>query len=471
MKSLNYCIFFVFGVFLLLPSYGFAYTYQAHQNTSEDAFLFMETKGTIQMRWVSDYLKAKAGGRYTGHCEQKTDLISDLSEADKNTQSGCGAVGIMRVGGVKPDYFRDAFWDDLIKYGWNFNVPFLKNNFTSWYHFINLLPGKADAGHTLKTDVYNDYDGYSWQASYGFPDVGLDYGSAAFMNNAWMTVDLPNCTDSACSERYSVVPQGNPALDYKQNRATTSVGQPHGAKKIGSDDRTNYNCFSDTRITGNCPDVGAKVKSGDYHYQIPNVSKADNSVFSSSYYYSNEDWVIYEPADNAATFYYNEFFLEGGQTRNSVLDKSSIAGRYYSLKADEIIYLGVVMHWATDINHIAHIWSTLGYNHGEYETWSDEWYGNRKVNGTQPQNFENFDEARAYLDARQNRYQNGVSLETAFMEQAFHTYHIRTRSGYDILTNSDDGTRKTFGKWSINNSIAFTAALFEKGVLDLRNNK
>ncbi|MBF0236436.1 MAG: hypothetical protein HQM12_01925 [SAR324 cluster bacterium] len=442
-------------------SQGWAYTYKSHENISEDAFLFMESHGSNQMRWAADYMKAKAGGRYTGVCLNKTNKPDDIAEGTALTE--CGAIGIARVGGINPDYFTDAFWDDLTAFNWNYPNPFLKNNFTSWFHFINLIPGKADAGHPIKNNVYNEYDGYSYQATYGFPDTGIDYAVAAMMNNAQMSIDLPNCTHHICSEKYSIVPNGNPATDYKQNGSTTPLGAPsNNEMKTGTAKRTNYNCFSDMAFH-NCPDNGAKLNNKDDYYQIPNT---DSDPWLA---YGYEDWVIYEPADNASTFYYNEFFLEGGASRNSSLQTPAIANRYYTLTGPELLYLAVTSHWAGDVTHPAHIWSTIGYNHGEYEEWSDEHYGTRVAGGNNSNNFENYEEAVAFMEQRQNR--DEATIEQIFMEQAFFTYHIRMRSGYDVMTSTNDATRTRLGKWSINNAIAMVSVIFEKGVLDLRKYK
>jgi hypothetical protein len=45
-----------------------AYSFYVHQNFPEESVLYMEFQGTNQQRWAADYLKAKAGGRYTGTC-------------------------------------------------------------------------------------------------------------------------------------------------------------------------------------------------------------------------------------------------------------------------------------------------------------------------------------------------------------------------------------------------------------------
>jgi len=444
-----------------LPFTSFGYTYKTHENIPEDAFIFMEKSGSNQMRWVADYLKSKAGGRYEGTCLFKS---KDTSEVLEGTQvQECGAIGISRVGGINPDYFVDAFWWSGSDLNWKFANPFLKNNYTSWFHFINLLPEISASGNTLKVNNYNDYDGYSYQSSWGFPSVGIDESVASLISNSQMVVDLPNCTHSKCSERYSIVPNGNPAIDYKQNDSSTPVGRPSDdQKKIDNDTLTNYNCFSDTTFI-NCPDAGARVKENDDYEQIPNVS-TDNNLFIGS-----EDWVIYEPADNAATFYYHEFFLEGGVSRDGKLNEEPIKGRYYSLTGPELIYLTVVMHWVADMTQPAHIWSTIGFNHGEFETWVDERYGEREVGKSTANNYEDYNQAKAYLVPRQNRHYS--TIEEIFMEQAFLTYHIRLRDGYDLITSTQDSVWYNAANWGVNNSIATMALVFEKGVLELRKHQ
>ena len=114
-----------------------AFTHEVHKNIPEEGFLYMEFQGTNQMRWAADYLKAKAGGRYSGTCVNINYTPSEMSLGD-NVQ--CGAIGIERVGGVKPDYFWDAFWDDLLIFNWHVeDFGLYSNNFTSWFHFVNLL--------------------------------------------------------------------------------------------------------------------------------------------------------------------------------------------------------------------------------------------------------------------------------------------------------------------------------------------
>ena len=51
---------------LCLAGQLWAYSFTVHQNMPEDSVLYMEFQGTNQQRWAADYLKAKAGGRYTG---------------------------------------------------------------------------------------------------------------------------------------------------------------------------------------------------------------------------------------------------------------------------------------------------------------------------------------------------------------------------------------------------------------------
>ncbi|MGK5090875.1 hypothetical protein WDW89_02525 [Deltaproteobacteria bacterium TL4] len=493
MKKWNYRRIIIFGFFMMIPFSIYSYTDNTHQNFSEDALIFMETEGSNQMRWVADYYKAKAGGRYTGVCENKSDETNPLESANAGPE--CGAIGIARVGGVKPDYFRDVFWDDFTIFHWNIPNPFYRNNFTSWSHFINLLQ-KADEGHDIVTNNYNDYDGYSYNNSFGFPSMGLDYAVASGMNNAWMTIDLPHCTHSRCAERYSIVPNPNPAVDYKQNRATTSLGTPQTEKKSGGGNGTNYNCFSDSSL-GNCPDSGysktcksancgwfscSGPKSGG-PFQIPgdNIHCGKGKSCSDSDgecgpgqgnpSVSDEDWVIYEPADNAGTFFYNEFFLEGGTSRNTQLDIAAVAGRYYSIQGNELIHVFAPLHWAADSGVQPHIWATLGYNHSETETWIDEQYGKRKVGGNDvSKNYENYDHVKAYLASRQNHYE-GIELDDLFMEQAFLTYHLRLRNGHDTQSNSDDASNRNYYIWAVPNVITTEALIIEKGVMDLRKYK
>ncbi|AFM14590.1 hypothetical protein [Turneriella parva] len=442
-----------------------AFIVNVHQNMPEEGMLYMEFQGTNQMRWVADYMKAKAGGRYSGTCVNINYTANEMSYGN-NTQ--CGALSIERVGGVKPDYFWDAFWDDLLFFSWH--VPdfgIYSNNFTSWYHFVNLLKTNED-GDPLVTNNYNTYDGYAYNQTYGFPNIGIDYILAVFMNNAQMSVNLPNCSDSNCQEWQGIsnTYKANPAIDYKQNGSTTPVSNGSGSKATEQADGTNYNCFSDVALIGSCPDKGAEYGGTT---QVPNVDPGAGTLFS-----GDEDWVIYEPATNAAAFYYNEMWLEGlasmnGNNRHS-LQTAPIAGRYYTVTGAEMLYFTVVQHWAGDMTQQAHIWSTIGYNHGDYESYADEKYGTRVIGGSNAdKNYEDYGESQAYANSWQNRYNTPVgNINRLLMEQVFRTYHNRLRSGYDILTSSDRAVWTRAGIWAVRNATAEMAIITEKAVLDLR---
>jgi len=442
------------------------FTVKVHQNMPEDAILYMEFQGTNQMRWVADYLNAKAGGRYTGSCVNINYTTADLGTYGDNIQ--CGSHGIERVGGVKPDYFWDAFWDDLLFFNWHVeDFGIYSNNFSSWFHFVNLLK-RNDDGNQLVTNNYNTYDGYSYNASYGFPNIGIDYLLAVFMNNAQMSVDLPNCTDSKCSEWQGIssVYKANPATDYRQNGATTPVSSGSGSKRTEQQDGTNYNCFSDVMIIGNCPDEGTKV---DGTFQIPNAIPGGGGDVA-SFFDGDEDWVIYEPATNASAFYYNEMWLEGLAAKNNSLQLAPIVGRYYTVSGPELLYFTIVQHWAGDMTQQAHIWSTIGYNHGDYEGFADQKYGNRLIGGSDPdKNYEDYLESQAYANSWQSRYNLPVgNIHRVLMEQVFRTYYSRLRSGYDILTSSSSAVWSTAARWAVRNAHAEMAIISEKAVLDLR---
>lgn len=439
----------------------FAFTHEVHKNMPEEGFLYLEFQGTNQMRWAADYLKAKAGGRYGGACVNINYTSSEMSLGD-NTQ--CGAIGIHRVGGVKPDYFWDAFWDDLLFFNWHVNdFGLYSNNFSSWFHFVNLLKTN-DSGDSLVTNNYNKFDGYAYNQTYGFPNVGIDYLLAVFMNNAQMTVNLSNCSDTACNEWQGISSayKANPATDYRQNGSTTPVSGGSGSKATEQADGMNYNCFSDLTLLGNCPDQGAEVGGT---YQIPNTNPGGGNLFT-----GDQDWVIYEPATNAAAFYYNEMWLEGLSSRNNSLQPGAIAGRYYTVTGSEILYFTVVHHWAGDMVQQAHIWSTIGYNHGDYESYADTKYGARQIGGSDAdKNYENYLESQAYANSWQARYNQPVgNIDRLLMEQVFRTYYIRLRSGFDILSTSNNGVWTTAAIWAVRNSTAEMALISEKAVLDLR---
>jgi len=452
----------VFGCCLFLfTAHLSAFTVNVHQNMPEDGFLYMEFQGSNQMRWAADYLKAKAGGRYTGTCVNINYTASEMSYGN-NVQ--CGALGIERVGGVKPDYFWDAFWDDLLFFNWHVeDFGIYSNNFSSWFHFVNLLKTNED-GDKLITNNYNKFDGYAYNQTYGFPNIGIDYLLAVFMNNAQMSVNLPNCTDTNCGEwqGISALYKANPATDYKQNGSTTPVSGGSGSKATEQQDGTNYNCFSDLTLFGNCPDLGTEY---DGTYQVPNGNPGGGGIL-----FGDEDWVIYEPATNASAFYYNQMWLEGLASRNSTLETGPIQGRYYSVSGSEILYFTVVQHWAGDMTQIAHIWSTIGYNHGDYESYADEKYGKRVIGGSDgDKNYEDYMESQAYANSWQARYSIPVgNIDRLLMEQVFRTYHIRLRGGTDIMTTSNKGVWTNAAIWAVRNSTAEMALITEKAVLDLR---
>lgn len=449
----------IFATFMLLSRNVSAWSIAAHQNIPEDGFLFMEFQGTNQMRWAADFLKAKAGGRYSGNCYN----IDYAANETRNDNTQCGAIGVERVGGDKPDYFFDSFWDTFLGFNWHFNdMGFFSNNFTSWYHFVNLLT-ENDNRNKLVTNIYNRYDGYSYNQSYGFPNIGIDYAISSLLNNSTMSVNLPNCTDSSCNEwrGISTIYRANPAIDYRQNGSTTPVSGGSGSKALEQTAGTNYNCFTDMMIIANCADQGADV---DGITQIPNTNPGGGSFFS-----GNEDWVIYEPATNAATFYYNEMWLEGLSSKNHSLQTDAIVRRYYTVTAPELLYFTVVQHWAGDMTQILHVWATIGFNHSDYEGYAEETYGNRTIGVSMAYNYEDYIESQAYANTWQNRYSLPAgNIDRMLMEQAFRTYHIRNREGYDVMKNSDRQIWTNAAKWGIRNGTAVTALISEKAVMDLR---
>lgn len=461
MSRKSFATAFLLTSALALTSQLAAFTVNVHQNMPEEGFLYMEFQGTNQMRWAADYLKAKAGGRYSGSCVNINYTPAEMSYGN-NVQ--CGALGIERVGGVKPDYFWDAFWDDLLFFNWHVeDFGIYSNNFSSWFHFVNLLKTNED-GDQLVTHNYNKFDGYAYNQTYGFPNIGIDYLLAVFMNNAQMSVNLPNCTDSNCNEwqGISTVYKANPATDYKQNGSTTPVSNGSGSKATEQADGTNYNCFSDLTLIGNCPDQASDF---DGTHQIPNTNPGGGNFL-----HGDEDWVIYEPATNASAFYYNQMWLEGLASKNSTLETGPIQGRYYSVTGPEILYFTVVQHWAGDMTQIAHIWSTIGYNHGDYESYADEKYGKRSIGGSDAdKNYENYEESQGYANSWQARYNQPVgNIDRLLMEQVFRTYNIRGRSGHDIMSSSSHGVWTTAAIWAVRNATAEMAIITEKAVMDLR---
>ncbi|MBP7584359.1 MAG: hypothetical protein KBA61_10020 [Spirochaetes bacterium] len=422
---------------------GYAFWDEAHKGTAMDAIAYMENSGTNQQRWAADFLKARAGGRSTGS-----------PSINPNNGNGVqyGLLGMARAGAVLPDYLQDLWWDDTTTWNWCFEIAGYQINFSSWTHFMNLLKNNAE-GTPLVAGNYNDFDGYSYNGAYGYDDgISIDYVVASWMNNAWMTVDLPNCTE--CGGSYTAVPGANPAVDYRQNGSSTPVGAPgNGGYRSGVQDRTNYNCFSDS-FSQDCPDVGTEVNG---MYQVPNTGD------DSSFWSGDEDWVIFEPLDNAAVFYYNEWFLEGGasssgSSRHS-LQEWAVTGRYYTMPSFDLNYLAIIMHYAGDANALVHIWVTTGYNHSDYEEWIDDNYAGL------------VDPAKvtSCVNSRFNRW--GQPVDHVLTENAFITYNARSLAGRDMMTNSDDATYRNCATDAVNQAVASIVILYEKGVMDLRKHR
>jgi hypothetical protein len=441
---------------------AFAFWDKVHKNLPEESFLYMEFQGTNQMRWAADYLKAKGGGRYSGSCVNINYTPAEMGQGD-NTQ--CGAIGIHRVGGVKIDYLQDNFIDHLFFFSWSA----FGNNITTYTHFINLKFNNA-SGDQVVTNNYNSIDGFSYNGTYGFQEFGsIDSLIATGFGSSPFTINIPGCTHANCAEwtTAAAVMQTNPIVDYQQNGSTTPLGSPSTNKQLGTDDGTNYNCYSDTAVIGACPDKGTEVGGT---YQIPNVQPGGASGNAISFFTGNEDWVIWEPAYNAATFYFNEAWLEGLNSRNHSLQTAPIVGRYYNVSGDQILYYALANHYAGDVTQISHIWVTSGYNHSDYESFADDNYGTRTIGGSDGnKNYENYSNSQAYANARQNRYNMAVgNVHKIIIEQAFYTYYIRYRSGYDKMTTSNTGVWKNAVIWAIQNSTAEMALINEKAVMDLR---
>lgn len=438
----------------------YGYSFKVHHNFPEESILYMEFQGTNQQRWAADYLKAKAGGRYTGTC-----VILGGQSIGRGDNIECGAIGINRVGGDKPDYVQDVFIDHpILPFSWNV----IGINVTSYTHFINLKKNDA-SGNDLITNNYNTIDGYSYNATYGFQEFGsLDSLIALGLGSSEFSINPVGCTDSACAE-YIPAALGvneNPTVDYMQNGSTTPLGTPNGAKQLGTDDGTNYNCSSDTAIVGSCPDVGTQYGGT---YQIPNTNPGGGRDFL-AFFEGNQDWVIWEPSYNAATFYYNEGWLEGFASRNHSLETSPVVGRYYSISGDQILYYALTHHYSGDIVQMTHVWVSTGYNHTDIEGWAEDHYGDRTIGGSNgSQNFENYLNSQAYSNARQNRYNQPVgNVAKIILEQTFLTYHLRFRSGYDKMTTSNTGVWQNVVTWAVQNVTAEMALVNEKAVMDLR---
>ncbi|HRP68415.1 MAG TPA: hypothetical protein PLY93_02690, partial [Turneriella sp.] len=422
-----------------------AYTFHVHQNMPEDAFLFMEFQASNQMRWAADYLKAKAEGRYSGVC---VTLGGDASGESLNIQ--CGAIGINRVGADKPDFVQDVFINHpILPFNWNA----VGINVTSYTHFINLKKKNAN-GNDIVINNYNIFDGYAYNTTYGFDEFGsMDSLIAVGLNASDFSIDPLGCTDSACSEYLglSFALKENPTVDYMQNNSTTPLGNPSGSKRLGNDPLSNYNCLSDTAVIGPCNDEGVKVGG---IYQIPNVRRITDAIeIAESFFVNNQDWITWEPSSNAATFYFNEAWLEGLQSRNHSLQTAKAVGRYYSVSGDQVLWYTPSHHYLGDLVQMTHVWISTGYNHTDIEGWADDQYGKRQVGGSNPnQNYEDYVNTQAYANSLQNRYNLPIGeVYKILFEQAFHTYHIRYRAGYDKMTTSNKTVWKNFVTWAVQN--------------------
>lgn len=457
-------LIFATCIICTLPESIFPWSVDVHQNIPEDSVLYMEFQGTNQQRWAADYVKAKAGGRYSGSCVNINYTPDKMSRGD-NTQ--CGAIGIHRVGGDKIDFLHDTFLDHPLFYGWE--DPILGNNLTSYTHFINLKQTTAN-GDPLITNNYNTIDGYSYNTTYGFQEFGsMDSLIAFALGAATVTINVGGCTDSKCGEWLSAAAgmNTNPIVDYMQNGSITPLGSPHGSKQLGLDDGTNYNCLSDTAVVAPCPDKGSQYGGT---YQVPNTNPGGASGNVLSFFESNEDWIIWEPSYNAATFYYNECWLEGLNSRNHSLETGPIVGRYYNVTGDQVLYYTLTHHYTGDVTQMTHVWVSTGYNHTDIEGFNEDHYGKRQIGGSNPaQNYENYVNSQAYSNSRQNRYNVPVgNIPKLILEQTFLTYHIRFRSGYDKMTTSNQGVWENFIRYSMQNGIASMALINEKAVMDLR---
>jgi hypothetical protein len=483
MQLLKFRFIFV----LLLSSPGLIYSFQdnTHQNIAEDAILFLETQGSSQQRWAADFFQAKLGGRDNSDSIKCWDDESRVTRDKWNArttskiETQCGLLGYARLGSLVADYARDTFFKDT----WGFYTvdPVQHGTYTSYWHFMPLQTqnkNHQDAAslNTLKTDVYNDIDGYSANNMFGYSRTGNnDQTVALAMNNGKMTIDLPNCTQcfSSADGVFSVVPNPNPAENYRQGSSpyanparpsSTPLGLPtNDGYKVAADNGSNYNCFADTLI-GNCPDSAAATVDTQNPYKIPNTQPGISSSFT-----SGQDWAVFEPVDNVMAFFYHQLFLEGDQNRNSTFECNLAIDRYYTLPHTDFKYLATLMHWAEDMNQQTHVWATSDYNHGPYETFVDGQYGQRVAGGAQSVNYENFGEVAAYYQSRMNK--DAAELDFIVTETAFMTYLVRQRAGYDTMYNSDDLTFTTAAKYGINQGITSVAILFEKAMLDLRRHR
>ena len=470
---------------LLVTSFElYSYAHHGHENMSEDALGYMESKGSIQQRWVVDYLKAKIGGRYSSNAE--CGLIPYHSQNTPREAKGgiedqrqCGVYGIFRVGNTLPDYFRDFFWTGSLLVSFDWNIPsfsILSNNLSSGQHFINLLT-KNDNGDPLTTNIYNDYDGFSVKNAYGNGIFGNDYLIWGLtVAKAQLVIDLPECKRLAlegveeyanCSEAYSSYVNGNPAIDFKQNGSRTPVSTD---RIIENAPLTNYNCAYDNLVLfGACrQDKNAGTTPNVYEQEKDGLSGALSQLGDALK--TGQDWAIFEPADNLATFYYMQLFLEGDQTRNGTLEEESIVGRYYTVTHRDLLHLGTSLHWATDLNQPTHVWATIGSNHAPYEGYVENNYGKRVMGGGASYNIENYEDISAHRTQRRNNYRTlrVGDIQTMFMEQAFMTYHLLFRDGYNKLRNGNDQIYSRIALWGINNAILINSNIIEKGILDIR---
>jgi len=473
-----------------------------HKNSMEDSIIYMETAGTVQQRWASDYLKAKMGGRNTGSCENifYPEIVYDNSENDPDDEQQCGAIGSLVVGSIQPDYLIDTFWTN--KFGnlaWsadfgessNLNYDWLSYiNYTSFSHHINMNTEYYEDHNGFKphTRIYNDFDGYSYQADYAYKlSWGYANDSRIGLQDGRMVIDLQKCTHGDCYARKSRYANFNIAIDYKQNGSKTPVDLEdtyrkdkgeYDERRLDWGSKSNYNCYSDYGTIGNCPDLAYRDISEEFYK--PNRAKhldCGKWTWGDECNRGYDDWVIFEPTDNAGTFYYNELFLEGRafkstKYRNMTLQKYRIVDRYYNISAGDFVFLGMMSHFLQDTTEYHHNAATLDFEHKSFEHFiDDEYYGLRVVgeNDDSSKNMENYYTVQRLMTLRQYRFRNSPGhIDKTFMEAAFVTHTARYRDGYNVFKEKGYSGNERAAKLAINNAITGIVLALEKSVIDLR---
>jgi hypothetical protein len=127
-------------------------------------------------------------------------------------------------------------------------------------------------------------------------------------------------------------------------------------------------------------------------------------------------------------------------------------GRYWNISGNQVLYYALSHHYTGDIVQMTHVWVSTGYNHTDIEGWAEDQYV--QAHGWRQQmpvtkTWRTTLTRKPIQNARQNRYNLPVgNVHKLIVEQAFNTYLIRFRSGYDKMTTSNTGVWRNVVTWA-----------------------